>query len=1526
MFRRNHAAGQGGPELGRFLAWILLLVLTLVGGLAVAVPFLFQSQGVRARIERLIAGVVKDETNLDVSLRIERTLWPPGVLIRDVVVGSKTPGKPFARVSEARVSVRPFALLSGRVVLDGIEVVAPEADVVLVDGELDNLPLKLKPRPPKVETPQLEPPFRVIAVTGAKVKLSQKKAGGELLALDLGGIDLDVDVGGEATPVYDLRLHKASGVVRTTHEQVNEWPLPDRFGPDVPASPGGAPEPKKVAFPAFSMVDDDALCSVSLAARLTDAPTGYVVWLKHLELDARLDDDRAPGTAPSCAPGAVREDRVVSLRLDGVEGDVPKAPAQPKPEKKAPTVIALGSTGGRLRVRAPTFLAYRYVPIDPIDGWVSVDLDAFGAFNLDDPLPGILAATATGRLEGHDLRFSTSHFGTLLHGDIGLKPGLTIFSNKLELDYGGGQVAITDFELKAAPAPLAKKKLPIKANLAIKDLPFPGLIRELAVSRAAHVRWDFKEAKASIAGFLDPLQLDGEIKANTRNFELGEGPIEKPNHGHIIGLSPKTGGIADLNARVVVRPDYLAFEQIHAAFGGSRLDGRVLLGFHSQLEIDVKGEQVDLADASPLTTFALGGVGKLDLKMRGSYDAFKAEGSAAIGSFLFDQFMLGDIEKASYVFNEKALIEITGLEAHHGESKYQVPSMRIDLGVPQGVVVDALAKSSNVALDDMYQILKMDTDPRWADIKGHVAVDARAHFVVGGKDDPCGKGRLDLDVTGHALALDLFGERYDGGTADVSLTWWDFDGGGLGMDMDLHTATLHKKGGGAALVSGTVRRGGNLNMKVTASGVALQSLAALPAMNVPLDGAIDAVAEVGGTFDTMRIVADVNVSPVRVAGFTLDRSRLRVVREPLSVIPPALQPNAKGCYRKADLQPFDPVKFAADQADGEFAITGSMFGQSILLDDFRVTDQRRRIARGKVAIRNLDLAPLSLLRPENTAEVLEGKEAEAPQVPVSGTASADVTLVHHPVAEWWNSTGKVEGITIAAARGGVSIATVAPTPTLSFGKEGVSLPTATLSLTFGAVPTKVLVGAKVTRFPDAGRPPELAATIDLPMVPLERLEEFMPKFIDRAEGVAHARLAVGGTLDTPTWDGELKIDKGAFSFKQFGMPLVGVDGTIKIDPKRGVTIEKLHGELGGGAIDATGGVALKGASVGDADFRFAMRGVHMRQGEGMSMTFDSDLHVTWSPPEPGEKPKPARVEGAVDVESFLYEKQIKIFDVSAIQAAKRTEVENYDPDRDLVSWDVEIHSKRGFKVKNNLVEATAAIGPSGLRIVGGNQRWGLLGELAVVKGGVFKLRRNDFDIREGVMRFEDETKIDPNIDLTAVTEFRRAASAGATAEWRIKMHVYGTRDELKMDLSSEPNLSQEDLIYLLTIGMTKAESLQIGGNVAGGAGLDLIANMTGVNETLSQAIPVIDEFRFGSAYSLRTGRTEPQVTFGKKLSDALRASVTQGFGERREIQANIEWKLMKGLSLLGSYDNVNDVSSQGIGNFGFDLRYRLEFE
>jgi translocation and assembly module TamB len=208
-------------------------------------------------------------------------------------------------------------------------------------------------------------------------------------------------------------------------------------------------------------------------------------------------------------------------------------------------------------------------------------------------------------------------------------------------------------------------------------------------------------------------------------------------------------------------------------------------------------------------------------------------------------------------------------------------------------------------------------------------------------------------------------------------------------------------------------------------------------------------------------------------------------------------------------------------------------------------------------------------------------------------------------------------------------------------------------------------------------------------------------------------------------------------------------------------------------------------------------------------------------------------------------------------------------------------------------------------------------------------------VRQGTIKFDDPTRIDPQVDLLAITEYRRSGATSTSASaigsrtagmWRITLHAYGDTDNLHLDMTSDPPLAQEDIVLLLLVGMTRAEidQLQQGAFFAGAA-LEAASSATGASSAVKNAIPVIDDFRFGSGYSTRTGRTEPQVTVGKRLTDDVRASVTTGLSEDRELRSNIEWRLGQRVSVQGSYDNVNDVSSSTLGNLGVDLRWRLEF-
>ena len=113
-------------------------------------------------------------------------------------------------------------------------------------------------------------------------------------------------------------------------------------------------------------------------------------------------------------------------------------------------------------------------------------------------------------------------------------------------------------------------------------------------------------------------------------------------------------------------------------------------------------------------------------------------------------------------------------------------------------------------------------------------------------------------------------------------------------------------------------------------------------------------------------------------------------------------------------------------------------------------------------------------------------------------------------------------------------------------------------------------------------------------------------------------------------------------------------------------------------------------------------------------------------------------------------------DIGALTArGRKTDVSAYDPEKDFLRLDVAIRARRPLLVQNDLVDATLRLDPEGLRVTGTNQRFGVVGNVELPRGGRIFLRNHEFVIQNGIVRFNDPTKIRPEVDVSAVTDFRR---------------------------------------------------------------------------------------------------------------------------------------------------------------------------
>jgi len=474
--------------------------------------------------------------------------------------------------------------------------------------------------------------------------------------------------------------------------------------------------------------------------------------------------------------------------------------------------------------------------------------------------------------------------------------------------------------------------------------------------------------------------------------------------------------------------------------------------------------------------------------------------------------------------------------------------------------------------------------------------------------------------------------------------------------------------------------------------------------------------------------------------------------------------------------------------------------------------------------------------------------------------------------------------------------------------------------------------------------PAIDGTVDLRPLDLAALTRAVPG-VERASGQVGGGLRVTGPLSAPRYEGGFSLEAREILVSGLPAPLTDVVVAVALEPGA-FRVERGLAKVGTGTVHVAGGAPLTGFTLGDARLDVEIRDLALAPMDGVETVLDADLVASYAAPTKGTPAPLPRLGGEIVIRALEYSRPITMSAeiASFAQRGRRTAVDTYDPDGDRLDFDLRLRSERPLEISNNLVEARLELPDEGLRVAGTNQRFGAAGEVRIVRGGRLQLRQHEFTIEDGVVRFEDETQIAPVVDLTAVTEYRRysqsgdagpsgantAASpgtVGSSGRWLITLHAHGDADALKIDLSSQPTLAQDDIFLLLTVGITRAELDQAkGASVGSSVALEALGTLSGADRAVKEAVPVIDDFRFGSAYSSRTGRTEPTVTIGKRLAARIRANVTSGLSDSREVRSNLEWEVGNRVSVEASYDNVNDISTSSLGNLGADVRWRLEFE
>ncbi|MEO8177504.1 MAG: translocation/assembly module TamB domain-containing protein [Deltaproteobacteria bacterium] len=1442
-------------DAGRWVARVLCALFALIGLIPPLLGSLTRWQPVQDWAASATARILSQQLGLSATYKVNVSLWPVSLELRDVTLSSDDGGAPALRTPRLTIRPRLFSLLAGRIDAGQIAIEQPELRLVVKDGRIQNL--DLRPQSGPGSTGPL--PIASLAITDARVSAEI-----EGVQLQSDAIDLDVFADGPNTFEVALRAAASSIVQERTVAGASPAPL---------------------------AVDEDVLCQ--LDARVRVAPGDILI--RRLSLFGSVDRDPAPGTAPACELEGIHNDpgRVL-MRLSGVRIEDPSGSAR--------------RIGGHVLLQAPLDLSSRYTSGTPVSGWLQVsgELDISSRHRF----PEFHGKVRTGPI--HLLGYSlVEHADAELH----------LISDRLVVSsfragYADGDVLLEDIDVD-----LASPSMPLHVRRTVgTGLTFPGLMRDIDVTPNTIVNWDLNRVVVDdFKGTLIPAALAGKLSVETRNFEIFDRSVHDPSKKHMLGV-PR----AQVSGTFGVHQDSVRFDDMRVDFGKSVLRTNVRIGYDNTIQLVVPdGTSLELADVSPLVDIPMQGQTHFDVRMSGNMSDPVLTGSLGITDLWFAGFPIGNLTTQSLRF-VPLVVDLENARLTKGKSEFDLGKAHLDFGTDATVVASAAVQSQRFDVRDFFEMFHFDADPRWDSIFGRGKIKGRLEYVLGGKQDRCKSGNLqvrgDLDLT----TLGMFEESYQKASSSFNFNWFDIDASYLGMQLDVPSLVL-RKGPGSLLGSVRIAPGGRVAGELIATQIPVSEVQGLGPLGKQAAGTLSAEAEISGTLDALAARVKARISPVRIGRSELPASTLAISLVPIEHTPERLGTTACGAPLSGK---FDRAEYDADHPSGVFQTTGSLFGGQVKLDQFEITRQQNKHVRGGVTFQNLDLVALSSLAPR--LSVLDADfKAE-----LDGKLALSELAMQAPLS----ATGTFRLSRLELKAGGTQVSASGPTE-LRLAAGTLEVPGLTLQAKAESGPTaRFSLGGKLTGL---GTRAQADLRFTLEPTALDGFVGLIPG-AERARGQLGGQISVTGALDAPVYRGGFELANGSVHLRGSPQSISELDLTIKVMPGE-LIIEQGEFSIGGGRVRLRGNAPLTGFHLGELRAFITARNVALPLAPGVHATADADLRARWQPggaPGDAQKRTLPQLVGNVMLSSFTYSRPVKmavnITDLA--QRGRRTEFDAYQPEGDMVSFDLNVRSSKPLLLDNNLIDASLSIEDDILQLAGTNQRFGIRGALRIAPGGHVRLTRNEFEIQQGRVRFDDPTRIAPLVDVTAVTEFRRygvtgdvnsgstQSNAATSGDWRVSMHAHGDAETLRIDLTSQPALPQDDIFLLLTLGLTRTELDQLQSSSVGeSVALEALGALTGADQAVTNAIPVIDEFRLGS-YASRSGRTEPAITIGKRLSDRIRAFVTSGLSESRDVRSNVEIKLNPKLSIEGSYDNINDASSSTIGNLGADLRWRLDFQ
>ena len=431
--------------------------------------------------------------------------------------------------------------------------------------------------------------------------------------------------------------------------------------------------------------------------------------------------------------------------------------------------------------------------------------------------------------------------------------------------------------------------------------------------------------------------------------------------------------------------------------------------------------------------------------------------------------------------------------------------------------------------------------------------------------------------------------------------------------------------------------------------------------------------------------------------------------------------------------------------------------------------------------------------------------------------------------------------------------------------------------------------------------------------------------LETASGTIVVDGGITGSIDHPNVDISVKNSEQSATSMDLGLigyrpsfQNIEIDAHVKYN---GITVHKLKANKGNGAILASGFIARPGGGE-ESDFTLNFDNASFLYPFPIVKYFDSSLDgqikITGSS-------RPWTAAGRISIRKARSNRDVDIREAIIESLRSQSTKESTDSISPSVNLDISIAADKSVAFSSRSGQAELS---TDLRISGTNLSPSIIGLVDISKGRFFYKR--DFEIKRGLINFDDPIQADPSLDISATSD---------VSSYRVAINITGRASTPSIDFTVDPPtrpdgqaLSKMDIIGLLSRG--SLPEAQTGRNssesAAAAEALNLLAGQ--VEDTVQKIFDLSGQNVIRQVYidTYADAEGTPVARFNLPLN------ITDDFDvilkvDQTTVKVSSEYSLHDSISLTGGIESSNDqsgTSSKSSGapaDTGVDLKFKFAF-